>query len=272
VDTSIHSTAADPEWKVLPPPLVKFSRHPVRWIDNKVVLTIDAVVLAHVGVLIMAALYYLITQTNPTVKHWWDTTVTPAALRHDIRDVGEGVLASCMAQAIVWNPFTRSHHKTGRVFHEVHERFRMPIGLAAVMSAAAIGAVAFVAGEEILHLLSVHPTSHRAAGSLWNRTTTVWNSNWEKKALGFIAAVAARRPLHILFDEAQAYFAGRRAAAGTGVRWYHPPVFRARYNYLTENRHELRHYSALLTYVMGIVVLASIGLAGYGYYVLTYKA
>src|ERR1700687_2714326 len=84
----------------LPPPLVRFSRHPVRWIQNKVVLTIDAVVLAHFGVLIVAALYYLITQTNPTVKHWWDTTVTPASLRHDIRDVGEGVLASCLAQAI----------------------------------------------------------------------------------------------------------------------------------------------------------------------------
>jgi hypothetical protein len=37
----------------LPPPLVKFSRHPVRWVENKVVLTVDAVVLAHVGVLIV---------------------------------------------------------------------------------------------------------------------------------------------------------------------------------------------------------------------------
>jgi hypothetical protein len=256
----------------LPPPLVKFSRHPVRWIQNKVVLSIDALVLAHVGVLIVAALYYLITQTNPTVKHWWDTTVTPASLRHDIRDVGEGVLASCLAQAIVWNPFKRSHQKTGRVFRELHERFRVPVGLSALVSAAVIGAVAFIVGEAILHLLSVHLTSHKVTGSLWKRTTSLWKSNWDKKALGFVAALAARRPLHVVFDKAQAYFAGRRASAGKGLRFYHPPVFKARYNYLMENRHEVRHYSALLSYVMGVVVLAGVGLAGYGYYVLTYKA
>jgi hypothetical protein len=122
-----------------------------------------------------------------------------------------------------------------------------------------------------LHSLSVHSTSRPVVGSLWNRTSTVWKSNWDKKALGFLAAVAARRPLHVLFDEAQAYFAGRRASDGTGLRWYHPPVFKARYNYLTENHHEVRHYPALLTYVVAVVVLASVALAGYGYYILTYR-
>ncbi len=272
MDASAHPGDGPRLSPTLPPPLVHFRRHPVRWILNKVVLSIDAVVLAHFGVLIVAALYYLITQTNPTVKHWWDTTVTPASLRHDIRDVGEGVLASCLAQAIVWNPFKRSHQKTGRVFREMHERFRVPVGLAAVVSAAAIGAVAFIVGEGILHLLPVHPTSRPPTGSLWNRTTTLWKSNWDKKALGFMAAFAARRPLHILFDEAQAYFAGRRASARKGVRFYHPPVFKARYNHLTENRYEVRHHSALLSYVMGVVVVAGVGLGGFGYYVLTYKA
>jgi hypothetical protein len=56
------------------------------------------------------------------------------------------------------------------------------------------------------------------------------------------------------------------------LRFYHPPVFKARYNYLIENRHEVRHYSALVTYVMGVVFVAAVGLAGYGYYILTYKA
>jgi hypothetical protein len=256
----------------LPPPLAKFSRDRRRWVHNRAVLAVDAVVLAHVGVLIVAALYCVITQTNPTVKHWWDTTVTPASLRHDIRDVGEGVLASCLAQAIVWNPFTRSHQKTGRVFRQLHERFGVPIGVAAVVSAAAIGAVAFIVGEGVLHWLSMHSTSRLVTGSLWNRTSTVWKSNWDKKALGFLAAVAARRPLHILFDEAQAYFAGRRASDGTGLRWYHPPVFKARYNHLTENRQEVRQYPALLTYVVAVVVLASVALGGYGYHVLTYQA
>jgi hypothetical protein len=206
------------------------------------------------------------------VKQWWDTTVTPASLRHDIRAVGEGVLASCLAQGIVWNPFKRSHQKTGRVFRELHERFRVPVGLVAVVSAALIGAAAFIVGEGILHLLSVHSTTHPVTGSLWNRTKTLWTSNWDKKALGFMAAFAARRPLHIVFDDAQAHFAGRRASTGKELRFYHPPVFRARYHYLTENHHEVRHRSALPSYVMGVVVVAGVGLAGYGYYVLTFKA
>jgi hypothetical protein len=237
-----------------------------------VILTIDAVVLAHVGVLIMAALYYLITQTNPTVKHWWDTTVTPASLRHDIRDVGEGVLASCLAQAIVWNPFTRSHRKAGRVFGQWRERCHLPVPFSALLTAAVVGAIAFAAGEGILHLVSVHSSTEAATGSLWHRTATLWNSNREKKALGFIAALVARRPLHVIFDKVQAYFAGRRAAAGRQLRWYHPPVFKARYNYLRENSDQDRRYPLLLRVAMGALVIAGVGLAGFGYYVLTYRA
>ena len=255
-----------------PPPLVPFNRHPVRWVRNKVVLVVDAAVLAHVGVLVMAGLYYLITQTNHSVKHWWDMTVTPASLRHDIRDVGEGVLAACLAQAVVWNPFTRSHQDTGRVFREWKRRYHVPVGVSALLAATALGAAVFALGDAILHWLSVGATSRSASGSLWNRTANLWASGWDKKALGFVSAVAARRPLHVLFDEAQTYFAGRRAMGGKPLRWYHPPVFCARYNYLVENVHEVRLYPVPLTYVMGLVVVATIGLAGFGYYVLTYKA
>lgn len=256
----------------LPPPLVRFFRHPLRWTRIKVELLVDAVVLAHVGVLIMAALYYLITQTNPTVKHWWDTTVTPASLRHDIRDVGEGVLASCLAQGIVWNSFTRGHRNAGRVFRQIRQRYHVPVTVSALLSGAAIAVAAYAAGDAVLHLLSIRTTSHGVVGSLWNRTTNLWRSAWDKKALGFLAALAARRPLHVLFDRAQAYFAGQRAAADRGVRWYHPPVFKARYNYLADNRHELHRYPRVLTYAMGLAVVACLGLAGFGYYVLTYKA
>lgn len=256
----------------LPPPLVRFFRHPLRWVRIKLELFVDGVVLAHIGVLIIAALYFLITQTNASVKHWWDTTVTPASLRHDIRNVGEGVLASCLAQAIVWNSFTRGHRNAGRIFRRIRQRYHVPVTVAALASAAVIAVAAFAAGDGVLHLLSVRTTSHGAVGSLWNRTTTLWRSAWDKKALGFVAALAARHPLHVLFDRAQAYFAGLRAAADRGVRWYHPPVFKARYSYLAENRHELRSYPRLLTYATGLVVMACVGLAGFGYYVLTFKA
>lgn len=256
----------------LPAPLVKFFRHPIRWIRIKVELLVDAVVLAHIGVLIVAALYYLITQTSPTVKHWWDTTVRPASVRHDIRDVGEGVLASCLAQAIVWNHFSRGHRKAGRIFREWRQKYHIPVGLAAIVSAIVIGTVAYLIADGIFHALSVHAKNHAVTGSVWRRTATIWNSNWLKKAQGFIAALAARRPLHVIYDEAQNYFAGRRAASRRGVRRFHPPVFKARYNYLIANYHEVRSYPLILTLAMGLLVVACVGLAGFGYYVLTYKA
>lgn len=256
----------------LPPPLVHFYRHPIRWVENKGILLVDAIVLAHIGVLIVAALYYLITQTNHGVKHWWDTTVTPASLRHDIRDVGEGVLASCFAQGIVWNHFTRSHRRAGRTFREWSKKYHVPVVILSLLSALIIGAAAFALGEGILHLASVKAHQHRVSGSIWNRTATIWNSNFDKKALGFGAALVARRPLHILFDETQLYFASRRAEAGKQLRRYYPPVFKARYNYLRENEHEVRKYPFFLTGLMSLLVVVGIALAGYGYYILTYKA
>jgi hypothetical protein len=256
----------------LPPPLVKFVRHPFRWIRIRVLLLVDAAILAHIGVLIVAAIYYLTTQTDHGVKHWWDTSVTPGTLRHDIRDVGEGVLASCLAQAIVWNPFTRSHQKAGRIFRQWKDKYHLPVGVMALASAALIGTAAFAIGDGILHLLSVHASDKSPIGSLWNRTATLWNSDWDKKALGFVSAFAARRPLHVVFDEAQAFFAGRRAAAGRPLRWYHPPVYQARYNYLLENQHLVRRYPLLLEGAMRLLLIIGIGLGGFGFYVLTYKA
>jgi hypothetical protein len=256
----------------LPPPLVHLYRHPIKWTKNKAILLADAIVLAHIGVFVVAALYFLITQTNHDVKHWWDTTVTPSSLRHDIRDVGEGVLASCFAQAIVWNPFTRSHRRAGQTLREWSKKYHVPVGVLSILAATIIGAAAFAAGELILHIAAVHAANHKVTGSIWNRTVTLWNSNWDKKALGFVAAVVARRPLHILFDETQVYFASRRAESGKPLRWYHPPVFQARYNYLRQNEHEVRSYPLLLKPVMSLLVIAGVGLAGYGYYILTYKA
>lgn len=256
----------------LPPPLVHSYRHPIRWTKNKAILLFDAIVLAHIGVLIVAALYFLITQTNHGVKHWWDTSVTPSSLRHDIRDVGEGVLAACFAQAIVWNPFTRSHQRSGETFREWRRRYHVPVIISAIVSATLIGAAAFAIGEVILHLASVHAATHKVTGSIWNRTVTLWNSDWDKKALGFVSAFVARRPLHVLFDETQTYFASRRAESGKPLRWYHPPVFQARYNYLQQNDPAVRRYPMLLRPVMSLLLIAGIALAAYGYYILTYKA
>src|ERR1700720_806209 len=116
------STTTAPATRALPPPLVRFVSHPLRWIGIKIELLIAALVLAHIGMFIVVALYYLLTQKSPTIKHFWDNTlVTNGALRLSIRDVGEGVLGGFLAQAIVWNHFAKSHLKAGRIFDRLHD-------------------------------------------------------------------------------------------------------------------------------------------------------
>jgi len=46
---------------VLPPPLVKLTRHPIRWFLNKLILLGWALVLTYIGVLIVAGLYYVLS-------------------------------------------------------------------------------------------------------------------------------------------------------------------------------------------------------------------
>src|SRR5947209_2274777 len=107
----------------LPPPLdATLTRHPLRWLRNRLLLLVDALVLLHVGTLIVVALYYLAFQLIPGVKYDWDHALTGqlhfwglkvhvallsgahwAQWRHLIRNVGEGLLGAVLAQAIVWN-------------------------------------------------------------------------------------------------------------------------------------------------------------------------
>ena len=61
----------------LPPPLdATLLRHPLRWLRNRLLLVVDALVLLHVGTLIVVALYYLAFQLIPGVKYDWDHALT----------------------------------------------------------------------------------------------------------------------------------------------------------------------------------------------------
>jgi hypothetical protein len=263
--------------RALPPPLVRFGDDPVRWIVIKIELLVAAVALAHIGMFIVVALYYLLTQKNPTVKHFWDhTLVTNSDLRHSIRDVGEGVLGGFLAQAIVWNHFAKSHLKVGRIFRRVHDAAHIPEVPAALVASVILGTVGFLVLYFGLHALDVHAAVKVAHGSLWHRTENIWASSWDKKALGYAAAFAARRPLHLVFDDIQGWFAERRVELHKGPRFYHPPTFTARVNDVAEaarrsNRpiaHQGRPQSVLM--VGGLVI--GLALAAYGFYVLTYIA
>ena len=133
----------------LPPPMVRFGRHPFRWSSQRLKRLGLALVLAHIGTLIIVALYYLIFQVHYhvagrtyTLKHWWDTTVSDTNLRHSIRNVAEGVLGGWLAKAVVWNHY--KHRRRGPI-ERLEERLHVPRVLIAPVMAAIYFAAAFTA-------------------------------------------------------------------------------------------------------------------------------
>lgn len=263
--------------RALPPPLVHFVRHPLRWIGIKIELLIAAVALAHIGMFIVVALYYLLTQKSPTIKHFWDNSlVTNGDLRHSIRDVGEGILGGFLAQAIVWNHFAKSHLKAGRIFDRLHDRLHIPEIPAALLASAIFGAISFFVMYYAVHAVHAHAAVHAAHGSVWNRTQNIWQSGWDKKAMGYAAAFVARRPMHVVFDDVQRWFAERRVELHNGTRFYHPPTFKARVNDIAkmalDTRREVPPKGPWQSTLMVGSLVVGLALAGYGYYVLTYIA
>lgn len=230
-------------------------------------------IFSHVGLLIVVALYYIIFETTGTMNNAWHHLVPNGNLRHEIRNVGEGVLGAFLAKGIMWNHFTKSHERAGRLFDFIQNRFRfLPAWLSAIVTTAIVFALAFWAGTSALHALSVHSSTGAVNGSLLHRTATLWNSNWDQKALGFLCAFLATRPMHAIFDDVQAYFAGRRASLGRKPHFWYPKAFKNRYKYLVAHPSQVRSYSAHVNLFMRFGVLAGIGLAAYGYYILTYVA
>jgi hypothetical protein len=258
----------------LPHPLVKPFKHPLRFVKNHAMLLFYAVLFAHLGEFIVAALYYLITQTTDTMNAAWHSLVPNSDLRHAIRDVGEGVLGGLLAQAIVYNYFKKSNRRVGKVTGILKRRLHIPQTLAAVFAAILLGALFFTIGYYVMALF--HPTGSEAAvgGSVWHRTfTNLYATNFPQKVLGLIAAFGARKPMRVVFNNTQAWFVERKIDNNRKAHWWEPPTYRARVNYMIANPDE-RHvaFSVRQNIVMALACVVGVGLAGYGYYVLTYIA
>jgi hypothetical protein len=227
----------------------------------------------HIGMLVVVALYYIVFETTPGMKHLWDDVICPNGhLRHTIRDVAEGVLGGFLAKGIMWNHYTKSGQKAGRIFDFLHDKVKIPAHVAALLSSATFFAASFWAGDTILNALHVHAANAYPSGDFLHRTATLWNSDWDKKALGLICALISVRPMHSVFDDVQTYFAGRRAALGRQPFFFYPKAFKNRYIDLAENLHEVRTYTANTRLIMSVAVVAAVGLAGYGLYILDYVA
>jgi len=285
----------------LPAPLVRPWRHPLRWLGLTAVSLAAAVVLAHVGTLDIAGLYYALFEVNSTMHAWWHSAVSDASLRHAIRDVAEGFYGGAIAQQLVWNAF-RAHRVryAARPANRL-DRIEIALGIpnlrsgkdltfwqipyALVIWAPAYGSVGFTVtyllDAVIRHDIALLQHTAGVLGShasLWQRTQSIDTSNWDKKVMGFAASLFfGRRPLRKVFDGIQLWFAERHVAGGRPVHWYHPPTFRARCNDVAakvaagEAIPPERHGRLQAVLLSAAVVLAA-GFAGFGYYVLSFIA
>ena len=254
-------------------------------------------VLAYIGILIVAALYYVLLETHvklpfihETNTQAWHHLVPRSSLRHDIRDVGEGLLGGLLGTAFAYNHYRRRGRKNAidraeialRIPNLKDERklswWQIIFGSLLIPVYAAVG---FLVGEAVVN--TVHPYVNHAVesqtGNLVFNVKANIIENWPKKVIGFAAAFFfGHRPAKALIDDAQLWFAERRVARGTGLRFYDAPPFKARYNELAA---ETAAQPAVARRARGgrirelattaVFVLATAA-AGYGYYVLNYIA
>jgi hypothetical protein len=293
----------------LPPPLdATLVRHPIRWLKIRALLVADWLVLAHVGTLIVVALYYLAFQTIPGVKYDWDHALTGglhfwglkvhlallskahwATWRHLIRNVGEGLLGGVLAQAVIWNHF-KVKPRPRDAIDDFEIRLHIPnlkderrtsawqllvLPLLVLLYAApgfAIGAgVARLIQHGIAHLHIHQLSSHRVIQELWT-------SHVSEKVVGVFASfVFARRVGRGVYDDVQLFFAERRRAAGKPLAPYHRllPTFAARYNGISsqEAAHEaVGRHGRWVTWILIAAIPIGTALAAFGYYVLAFIA
>ena len=284
----------------LPPPLVRPLRHPIVWTRQHVAMLALKAVLAYVGILIVAALYYVALETgvklpliHETNTQAWHRLVPDKSLRHNIRDVGEGLLGGLLGIA-----FTYNHYRHARRGARLRRIDRLEISLAipnvhddrklsawqAIYGLLLIpwyAAVGFFAAEAIVgavHPYVNHAIEHETGGLLFNIKANVIE-NWPKKVIGFAAAFCfGHRPAKALIDDVQLWFAEHRLERGAGLRRYDTPTFKARYNELVGDGavppagavHA--RGGAVRRVGTSAVLLLGVAAAGYGYYVLNYIA
>ncbi len=270
-------------------------------------VVVDALVLVHVGTLIVVALYYLAFQLIPGVKYDWDHALTGqlhfwglkvhlallsgahwAQWRHLVRNVGEGLLGGILAQAIIWNHFKVKPRPRNWIddfeialhIPNLKDERRLSGGqLLALPILVLIFAIpGFAIGYGVSHLIQhgvahvhIHQLSHN------NVIQSLWTSKVSQKVVGLFASfVFGRRIGRGVYDDLQLFFAERRHALGKPLASYHRlvPTFEARYNSVSgaAARDAIGRRGRWLTWVLVALVPIGIALAAFGYYVLAFIA
>jgi hypothetical protein len=277
----------------LPAPLVRPAQHPLTWARQRVALLGLRALFTYVGISAIAALYYILLETHvrlpllgETNTQAWHRAIPDATLRHDVRDVGEGLLGGILAIAFTYNHYRR----IGRLnaADRLELKLRIPnlksgrkltwwqilLGVLLIPVYASVG---FFVGEWLVG--EIHPAVSRLAevqtGSLLTNVKNNFLEHWPKKLIGFAAAFFfGHRPALAVIDDVQLWFAERRVASGKPLRAWHTPPFKARYNDVAASGEVLprARRGGALAAMLALLGLAVLALGGYGYYVLNYIA
>jgi hypothetical protein len=277
----------------LPPPLVRPWRHPLRWTRQRIAVFGLRVLLTYLGISAVAAAYYLLLETKvrlpglgETNTQAWHHLVPNSSLRHNIRDVGEGLFGGLLAISLTYNHYRR----IGR--RNLVDRIEISLGVPNVKSGRKLAwwqivlgvllipvyaSVGFFVGEWLVGV--IHPAVAHVAeietGSVLTNVKNNFIENWPKKLIGFAAAFFfGHRPALAIIDDLQLWFAERRVASGRPPRWYHTPPFKARYNEVKASVGvpPRAHGALALRVATSTLAIAVLALAAYGYYVLNYIA
>ncbi len=255
-------------------------------------------VLGHVGVWIVAALYFMITQwhwhlgfTTVSFKYTWDhlpqytgfhAYVWWTDLRHNIRDVWEGLWAGLGVQSATANPLAWKEDEPGFWTTKLHLPTRdqktpvTPLQFAfSPFTSTIAGIPGFVIGIVLFATIPVlnDPGIVIHGHSLIAQEVTLWaaSGKWQVKAIGFLASyVFARWVFMKVAADTQYFFIDANRRSGRQPRWWwhivYTPSYRLRRRYLIDHDTPVQQHSKWISFLMPAAAAIGFGLAAYGFW------
>lgn len=313
VQASVQAAVGTPQYGRgdPPPPLVASPREDRgRWTGNTILLFVTGAVVTYLCVLAVVALYYDIFETIPAVTRAWHRLIPDPALRHAVRDVGEGLLGGLGGVYAVRNrykvlkPKNRldrleiDHLHIPNVKDDKRSSLWWLLGLpvlviiyAQVGFWAAFGIITAV--RHVWHVVPPTAAAHLPAStaSLQGRLTATFLSQWPNKLMGYAAAFfLGRRPAKAVFDDLQLWLCEQRVlrdqsltrttvqrlhrrSLRSSAPWYYPPTWKATFNDVkaTGATEAELHGKAPLVAVRTLSFVA-IALVAQGWYIITFIA
>jgi hypothetical protein len=244
----------------LPPPLTSFKEHKGRFIGNFVKAKAwNFLMGGFLGVLSVAGLYWLITQTNYPIHHAWHHTApfTNDTIRHNVRGMLEGFFGGVLGAQFAWNHFKPKYLDEPNKFetfltHRLHfplPNDPRPISKGQLLAAPILltigGAIGLVIVITIVQAFTGYGLGSDAqvpgfVGNLPSgvieKTVYAFFESWPVKLQAFVAAFFGRYLIKGVLDDTQLWFAQRAATRRSGRQYGRiaskllPPGYLARYN------------------------------------------